>query len=75
MKENILTRRKGGMTAMVIIIFVNLLALAMMIYGGMRLGESPITLTIFVLGVVILCVGWIPFLGLKILRPQEALVL
>ena len=60
---------------MVIIIFVNLLALAMMIYGGMRLGESPITLTIFVLGVVILCVGWIPFLGLKILRPQEALVL
>ena len=75
MKENILTRRKGGMTAMVIIIFVNLLALAMMIYGGTRLGESRITLTIFVLGVVILCVGWIPFLGLKILRPQEALVL
>ena len=75
MKENILTRRKGGMTAMVIIIFVNLLALAMMIYGGTRLGESRITLTIFVLGVVLLCIGWIPFLGLKILRPQEALVL
>ena len=74
MKEIILTRRKGGMTAMFIIIFINLLALAMMIYGGMRLGQSTVTTALFVLGSVIICIGWIPFLGLKILRPQEALV-
>ena len=28
-----------------------------------------------VLGIVFLCVGWILFLGLKVLKPQEALVL
>lgn len=26
-------------------------------------------------GIVYICVGWLPFLGLKVLRPQEALVL
>ena len=75
MKENILTRRKGGMTAMIVIIFINLLAVAMTIYGGLHVGESTMAAAIFVLGVVLLCIGWIPFLGLKILRPQEALVL
>ena len=47
----------------------------MTIYGGLHVGESTMAAAIFVLGVVLLCIGWIPFLGLKILRPQEALVL
>ena len=28
-----------------------------------------------IVGIIWLCIGWIPFLGLKILKPQEALVL
>jgi regulator of protease activity HflC (stomatin/prohibitin superfamily) len=28
-----------------------------------------------VIGLVWVCIGWLPFMGLKILKPQEALVL
>ena len=43
-------------------------------YGGTRFenGGSPVLLAV---GAVWLCIGWIPFCGLKVLRPQEALVL
>jgi regulator of protease activity HflC (stomatin/prohibitin superfamily) len=44
------------------------------ILGGIQAekGGSPI---LVICSIVLACVAWIPFLGLKVLRPQEALVL
>lgn len=49
-------------------------AVCVLVYGGTRFenGGSPVLLAV---GAVWLCIGWIPFCGLKVLRPQEALVL
>ena len=48
-------------------------AIAAIIVGGNASGPAGIIL--FVIGMLVVCLGWILFCGLKVLRPQEALVL
>ena len=36
---------------------------------------TPLNITGLVLSIIWLALGWIPFAGLKVLKPQEALVL
>ena len=70
MKEKILSTRKNGAAALLLITLLYIAALPITVIGfsvGMPLRG--------VLGVIWLCIGWIPYLGLKILKPQEALVL
>ena len=80
MQEKILTNKKHGMAALLLSIFAYLLAVGLCI-GSAFLLESgaPSYETIGVIGMLIsilwMCVGWIPWLGLKVLKPQEALVL
>ncbi len=80
MQEKILGARKNGMIAMLSFILLYLLGVALFVVGAVAM-EGGIALdttliTIFmVVGGIWMCVGWIPFLGLKILKPQEALVL
>lgn len=69
MKEKILTTKKNGLLATGVISLLYLLAIGMCILGGI-MGDALIV----ILGVVWLCIGWFPFLGLKVLKPQEALV-
>ena len=38
-------------------------------------GLMPLGIVMLVVGIVWLVLGWIPFMGLKVLKPQEALVL
>ena len=54
---------------MILWIILYLVALLMTIVG------AAVIWPLFIIGVVWLCIGWIPFLGLKVLKPQEALVL
>jgi len=49
-------------------------ALAGLIWSCVAGQEGPVV-PVFVLSLIWLCIGWIPFLGLKVLKPQEALVL
>lgn len=51
-----------------------LLAVLCCILGGILI-DSGIGVVLTVVGIVWLCIGWIPILGLKVLKPQEALVL
>lgn len=67
MKEHVLTNRKNGMAVMLATIFLYLASIAGCIFGG-----SPL---LFIVSIVWLFVGWMPVLGLKVLKPQEALVL
>lgn len=44
------------------------------VYGGILSTEEAPSPVLFV-GIIAICVSWIPFLGLRILKPQEALVI
>lgn len=76
MTEKILTKKKNGMVALLGFTLLYLLAIgttilcAIQIDGGNKAFIAPL-----VLAIVWLVVGWIPWTGLKVLKPQEALVL
>lgn len=74
MQEKILQTRQNGMAALLIITIIYFGSIAGTIFGGIILEYSgkPV---LFIISMVVLCVGWIPFLGLKVIKPQEALVL
>ena len=74
MEEKILRSRKNGMAALLLTSAVYLLAVAGCIFGGIWL-EAVRSPALLIVSIVWVCLGWIPFLGLKVLRPQEALVL
>lgn len=70
MQEKILNGKKYGMAALLILSALYIAALVGCILGGMY------NITVLaVICIVYLCIGWLPFCGLKILKPQEALVL
>ena len=76
MKEKILTTKKNGMLVLLLVILGEILGLAGIIIGGIIMDEgNNIGLLPFILGLLILLFGWIPALGLRVLKPQEALVL
>ena len=76
MKEIVLENKKNGMLVLVLDVLLLLVATAGCVIGGIILGENgegnP---TVFVVSMLVLCIGWIPLLGLRVLKPQEALVL
>ena len=74
MKEIILQNKKHGMRVLLLTILLLALSVAGCIFGGIQMenGASPV---IFIISIVILCIGWLPLIGLKVLHPNEALVL
>ncbi len=80
MQEKILSGKKHGMRALILTSLLYLIGIAVFVVGAVAI-EGVFTLPsivptiLMVVGGIWLCVGWIPYLGLKILKPQEALVL
>lgn len=74
MEEKVLNKKKNGMGVMLITMLLYLAAIGGVIYGAfmMEAEKSPV---IFIISMVWMVLGWIPFLGLKVIGPQEALVL
>ena len=78
MKEKILSNKKHGMLALFLTSILYLAGVAIFVFGAIKVdgGEaSALYIACMVVGGVWLAIGWIPFMGLKILKPQEALVL
>ncbi len=76
MKEIILENKRNGMLALIITSIILLLSIALIIGSAFFEGKNDVLFAaMLVIGILILCVGWIPYLGLKVLKPQEALVL
>ena len=78
MEEKILTTKKNGMAALVLTILLLLAALGALIAGIVMTEKNVyfvLGAALAIAGGVILCIGWIPLLGLKALKPEEALVL
>lgn len=73
MKEIELKNKKHGMLALALTVLLYAAAIACGIYGGIMMADgSP---ALFIAAMVWLSVGWLPLLGLRVLKPQEALVL
>lgn len=70
MQEKILNNKKNGMLFLLLFTLLYLAAIAAIVLGAVN--ESVV---LIVLGLVWVCIGWIFFLGLRVLKPQEALVL
>ena len=70
MKEKVLSNKKNGMAMMILFILLYVLATAATVVGAI-FDWIPL----MVLGIIWLSLGWIPFCGLRVLKPQEALVL
>ena len=70
MTEKVLSGKKNGMAVLLFTIIGYLAAIVFLILGGSR-GIIPL----FVLGLIWICLGWLLLLGLKVLKPKEALVL
>ncbi len=70
MTEKILSNKKNGMAVLLLTSVVLIAAIA----GAVVFGVCEIIVPA-VLCLIVVLVGWIPFFGLKVLKPQEALVL
>ena len=77
MQEKVLENKKNGMAFLVVFILLYLAAIAGFIFGCylMEAAFSAAALILLIVGAAWMLVGWIPFMGLKVLKPQEALVL
>ncbi|MBR1693746.1 MAG: SPFH domain-containing protein [Lachnospiraceae bacterium] len=76
MEEKILTRKKNGMAVLLSVLIIFALAITGVVYGALLLeendGASP---ALLIVSLIVICLAWIPLCGLKVLKPQEALVL
>lgn len=78
MQEKLLTNKKRGMLVLILTTALLLTAAIATIYGGILLDadENSISGTIILItGLTVLSIGWLPYLGLRVLKPNEALVL
>ena len=77
MKEIVLKNKKNGMLVLIVGILLELISLAGIIVFGIRSENYGLGLDIalLVVSIVVFCLAWFPLVGLRILKPQEALVL
>ncbi|MBE7083817.1 MAG: SPFH domain-containing protein [Clostridiales bacterium] len=80
MQEKILTGKKHGMRALILTSLLYLISIAIFAVGATAIEEGIelpflVAITLMIVGGIWILIGWIPYLGLKILKPQEALVL
>lgn len=74
--EKVLKGRKIGGLVLFLYILLTCAATAGIICCAVNGGEdAPSPMWLFILCIVFLCVGWLPLCGLKVLKPNEALVL
>lgn len=77
MNEKILSTKKNGMGMLLLFSFLYMIAIAGCIFSAISMGFSVTApaITVLIISIIWLTIGWVPFLGLKVLKPQEALVL
>ena len=77
MNETILRTKKNGMAMLLLRGVLYLASIGLLIYAAFQMEAEAyaVGVPLLVISVIWLCVGWIPFMGLKLLNPGEALVL
>ncbi len=74
MDEKILTGKKNGMLAMLLIAALYICAIIGCVLGGIHFERGGLPI-VMIISIIWLALGWFPLCGLKVLKPQEALVL
>lgn len=74
MNEKVISAKKNGMVVLLLTLLLYIAAIAGIVVGAIIVSHkgSPILLSI---SIVWAAIGWIPWCGLKVIKPQEALVL
>ncbi len=79
MREKILNKNKNGMTMLLLTILLYVLAVGAIIIAvnmdGLEMPGKAVRIVLLAAGIIYVALGWILFCGLKVLDPQEALVL
>lgn len=75
MEEKVLSTKKNGMLVLLLSVTVYVLALAGLICGAVLEEQGKSGTVLLVVSIIVLVFGWIIWPGLKVLKPQEALVL
>ena len=79
MTEKILENKKNGMQVLLLGILGIILTIAIFVSGIIITEEAPkievLGVAMIIVGLIGMCTVWIPLVGLKVLKPQEALVL
>ena len=75
MEEKVLTKKKNGMAVLILIIAMYGLAVMMFVMDTMRNPDADVPGVQALLGILLIIVATILIAGLKVLKPQEALVL
>lgn len=70
-EEKILSLRKNGMAVLIGNLAVEILLIVLMLYAIFR--DLPVFMQ--VIPCILAAIGWIPLCGLRVLKPQEALVI
>lgn len=76
--NEIILKAMNGMPMLILLILLYIGSVFAIVLGGMGLeeGSSPtFSLILLISGILYVALGWILFFGLKIVKPQEALVL
>lgn len=74
MEEKILKSKKNGMAVLLLSIVIYAAAIAGTIVGGIMV-ENGRNAVLLIISIIVLCITWLLWPGLKVLKPQEALVL
>lgn len=75
MEEKVLSTKKNGMVVLLLSVLIYVLALVGLICGIVLEEQGKGGMVLLIVSIVVLCLGWIIWPGLKVLKPQEALVL
>lgn len=77
MEEKLYQGKKNGMLVLIVTILLYVVATLTTIFSAIALEKesSVLNTVVLVISIIYLSLGWIPWCGLKVLRPQEALVL
>ena len=77
MTEKILEGKKHGMRMLLLILLIYIADIVLLATGISRTiqEETPLNIALIIISGIIFLFAWIPLCGLKILKPQEALVL
>ena len=74
MEEKVLTNKKHGMEVLLLVILLGIASVVGTVFGGIMMDEGG-NPALFIVSLIVLCLFWLPIPGLKVLKPQEALVL
>ena len=69
MQEKVLSKKKHGMLVLILSILVGIAATFGVVIGAIT------NVAILIVSIILLCIFWIPLCGLRVLKPNEALVL